>query len=163
MKTASQAAPSLVIMVRYHCMLLLMVGMMVSVASGKGEHQVDLSSHQGKNRLLMLFAPSEDAPIYQSFKEQLQRRAQEVRDRDVVTLHLFESGEGRLDVLPLHKEQVLSSRKRFSIDKGQCTVILIGKDGEVKFREELPIDLSDVFAVIDAMPMRQREIRERSE
>jgi len=35
-------------------------------------------------------------------------------------------------------------------------VILIGKDGEVKFREQLPVDLSDILAVIDAMPMRQR-------
>lgn len=161
MKTASQAAPSLVIMVRYHCMLLLFVGMMVSSASGQDQHQIDLSSYQWKNRLLMLFAPSEDVPMYQSFTKQLQIRIQDVRDRDLVTLHLFESGEGRLDVLPLHKEQVLSLRKRFSINKGQCTVILIGKDGEVKFREQLPVDLSDILATIDAMPMRQREIRER--
>jgi hypothetical protein len=144
-------------------MLLLMVGMMVGPASGKGEHQVDLSSYQGKNRLLMLFALSEDAPMYQSFREQLQRRAQEIRDRDLVTFHAFESGEGRMDDRPLHKEQVLSLRKRFSINRGQCTVILIGKDGDVKFREQLPVDLSDIFAVIDAMPMRHREIRERSE
>jgi hypothetical protein len=163
MKTASPAAPSLVIMVRYHCMVLLLVGMMVGSASGKDQDQVDLSSYQGKNRLLMLFAPSEDAPMYQSFKKQLQRRAQEMRDRDLVTFHLFESGEGRLDDRSLHKEQVLPLRKLFSITRGECTVILIGKDGDVKFREQLPVDLSEIFAIIDAMPMRQREIRERSE
>jgi hypothetical protein len=150
-------------MVRYHCMVLLLVGMMVGSASGKGEDPVDLDSYQGKNRLLILFAPSEDASMYQSFKEQLQIRIQEIRDRDIVTFHLFESGEGRMDERPLHKEQVLPLRKRFSIKRGQCTVILIGKDGDVKFREQLPVDLSAIFAVIDAMPMRQREMRERSE
>ena len=150
-------------MFQYHFISILLVGMMVGAASGTGEDRVDLSSYQGKNRLLMLFAPSEDASMYQSFKEQLQIRTQEIRDRDLVTFHLFESGAGRLDFLPLHKEQVLSLRKRFSIKSGQCTVILIGKDGEVKFREQLPVDLSDILAVIDAMPMRQREMRERSE
>jgi hypothetical protein len=135
---------------------------MVSLASGKDQDQFDLSSYQWKNRLLILFAPSEDAPIYQSFKEQLQRRTQEIRDRDLLTFHVFESGEGWSDYLPLNKEQVLSLRKRFSIRMGQCKLILIGKDGEVKFREQLPVDLSDIFSIIDAMPMRQREIRERA-
>jgi len=40
-------------------------------------------------------------------------------------------------------------------------VILIGKDGELKLRKELPVELSEIFSVIDAMPMRQREMRER--
>ena len=135
---------------------------MVSLASGKDQDQVDFGSYQWKNRLLILFAPSEDAPIYQSFKEQLQRRAQEIRDRDLLIFHVFESGEGQLDYLPLNKEQVLFLRKRFSIKMGQFKLILIGKDGEVKFREQLPVDLSDIFSIIDAMPMRQREIRERA-
>jgi hypothetical protein len=143
-------------------MLILLVGMMVSLASGKDQDQVDFSTYQWKNRLLILFAPSEDAPIYQSFKEQLQRRTQEVRDRDLLTFHVFESGEGRLADLPLNKEQVLFLRKRFSVIPGQLMVILIGKDGEVKFRKESPADLSDIFSIIDAMPMRQREIRERA-
>lgn len=150
-------------MFQYPFMSILLVGMMVSVASGKGEDRVDLSSYQGRNRLLILFAPSEDASMYQPFKEQLQIRTQEIRDRDLVTFHLFESGEGWLADRPLPKEQVLSLRKQFSIKSGQCTVILIGKDGEVKLRETLPVDLSDIFAIIDAMPMRQREMRERSE
>jgi hypothetical protein len=45
---------------------------------------------------------------------------------------------------------------------GQGKWILIGKDGEVKFQGELPVGLSDIFSIIDAMPMRQQEIRERS-
>jgi len=144
-------------------MVVLLVGMMVGLASGNGGDQVDLGSYQWKNRLLLLFAPSEHAPTYQSLKKQLERRSQEIRDRDLVTFHAFESGEGRMDDRPLHKEQVLSLRKLFSIKRGQCTVILIGKDGEVKFREQLPVDLSDILAVTDAMPMRQREMREISE
>jgi hypothetical protein len=135
--------------------------MMVGSASGKEQNTVDLTAYQWKNRLLILFAPAENDLGYQSFKEQLQRRTQEIRDRDLLTFDVFETGEGRLAHPPLTKEQVLFLRKKCAMVSGQRIVILIGKDGEVKLRRELPLELSEIFSVIDAMPMRQREIRER--
>ncbi len=111
---------------------------------------------------MILFAPSEKDLIYQSFKEQLQRRAQEVQERDLLIFHVLETEENRLANLPLNKEQGISLRKKFSIMPGQLIVILIGKDGEAKLRGELPLELSEIFSVIDAMPMRQREMRERA-
>ena len=149
-------------MIRYHFLLILLVGVMVSPASGKEQDTVDLTAYQWRNRLLILFAPSENDLVYQSFKEQLQRRTQEVQDRELLIFHVLETGEGRLAHLPLKKGQVLFLRKEFSILPGQRIVILIGKDGEVKLRRALPVDLSEIFSVIDAMPMRQREMRERA-
>ena len=148
-------------MIRYHFFLILLVGVMVSSASGKEQDAVDLTAYQWKNRLLILFAPAENDLVYQSFKEQIQRRTQEVQDRELLIFHVFETEEGRLGHLPLKKEQLLFLRKEFSILPGQRIVILIGKDGEVKLRRELPLELSEIFSVIDAMPMRRREIRER--
>ena len=149
-------------MSRYLLIWILLAGMLVGSASGKNQDQVDLGSYQWKNRLLILFAPSEKDLSYQSLKEQLQRRTQEVQDRDLLAFHVFETGDGRLVHLPLNKGQVLFLRKHFSIKPGQRMAILIGKDGEVKLRRELPVDLSEIFSVIDAMPMRQQEMRERA-
>ena len=42
------------------------------------------------------------------------------------------------------------------LEKG-LTVILIGKDGGEKGRWSQLVDPDEVFALIDAMPMRQRE------
>jgi hypothetical protein len=109
-----------------------------------------------------VFSPAENDLVYQSFDEQLQRRAQEIGDRDLLIFCVFESGEGRAASLPLNKGQVLFLRREFSILAGQRAVILIGKDGEAKLRRALPVDLSEIFSVIDAMPMRQRERRERA-
>ena len=158
----ARSVPLCIVMFRYYFMLILLVGMVVGPALGKEQDTVDLTAYQWKNRLLILFAPSEDAPIYQSFKELLQRRTQEILDRDLLIFHVLETGEGGLAHLPLNKGQVLFLRKRFSILPGQLIVILIGKDGEVKLRGELPLGLSEIFSVIDAMPMRQREMRERA-
>jgi hypothetical protein len=134
---------------------------MNSLASGKDNNQVYFSSYQWKKRLLILFAPAEDDPIYRSFEEQLQKRIQEIRDRDLLTFHVLESGEGRLDDLPLNEGQVLSLSRRFSIKIGQLKLILIGKDGKVKFRRESPIELLDIFSVINAMPMSHSAIQEK--
>jgi hypothetical protein len=42
-------------------------------------------------------------------------------------------------------------------------VLLIGKDGGVKLRAEEPLPAAEFFALIDTMPMRRREMRERGE
>lgn len=42
-------------------------------------------------------------------------------------------------------------------------VALIGLDGGEKVRWSEPVAATSVFAAVDAMPMRQRELRERGE
>jgi hypothetical protein len=41
--------------------------------------------------------------------------------------------------------------------------VLIGLDGTVKRRWESLPEAEDLFSIIDAMPMRQRELKEREE
>jgi hypothetical protein len=40
-------------------------------------------------------------------------------------------------------------------------VLLVGKDGGVKLRRDTPVAASEITALIDAMPMRQEEMRRR--
>ena len=40
-------------------------------------------------------------------------------------------------------------------------VLLIGKDGGVKLRSTEPVSTDELFALIDSMPMRRREMEER--
>jgi hypothetical protein len=37
--------------------------------------------------------------------------------------------------------------------------VLVGKDGGVKLERSGPVSLSVIFALIDSMPMRQREMQ----
>ncbi len=50
-------------------------------------------------------------------------------------------------------------RRRFSVDAGAFTVILLGKDGGEKLRSNHPIPFATLRDTIDAMPMRQQEMR----
>ncbi len=52
-----------------------------------------------------------------------------------------------------------AERKRFHVRPDQFTVILIGKDGGEKLRSHQPISWQKLQSTIDAMPMRQTEMR----
>jgi len=58
-------------------------------------------------------------------------------------------------------EMATALRKKFNAPAGRFTVILVGKDGGVKFKRHTRVKLSDIFALIDAMPMRQEEMRQK--
>ena len=41
------------------------------------------------------------------------------------------------------------------------SVVLIGKDGGEKLRRTTPLSPAELFAIVDAMPMRRAEMREK--
>jgi hypothetical protein len=120
---------------------------------------IDLNAYQWKNRLLFLFATSEEDPSYFSLKEEIEHQAMEVLDRDLLIAHVLEKGEGRWGKVRLSSEQAFSLRKELSVPPGQFMVILIGKDGGEKFRQDRNVELEEIFNIIDAMPMRQQEMK----
>ena len=42
------------------------------------------------------------------------------------------------------------------------SVVLIGKDGQEKLRRTSPLAPNELFAIVDAMPMRQAEMRNKN-
>ena len=51
-------------------------------------------------------------------------------------------------------------RERFDLPENAFEVVLVGKDGRVKERRIEPMNPDELWAIIDAMPMRMREMRE---
>ncbi len=45
----------------------------------------------------------------------------------------------------------------------QFCIILLVKDGTQKRRDEFPVEPAVIFAQIDAMPMRQQEMRSKQQ
>jgi hypothetical protein len=52
-------------------------------------------------------------------------------------------------------------RDKLGVGDAPFAVVLVGKDGTVKFKSNLPINAQKVFATIDAMPMRQQEMKRK--
>ncbi|NIS78966.1 MAG: DUF4174 domain-containing protein [Anaerolineales bacterium] len=140
--------------------LFLSGGIMVGLNSGQPQGALDLATYTWKNRLLLVFATGEEE-TYQNFMEKLQGQEDQITDRDLIILSIFESGESRLGDSPIDQHSAASLRNRFSIQPGQFIVVLVGKDGGEKLRRNSEVELKEIFSLIDSMPMRQREMRER--
>jgi hypothetical protein len=134
---------------------------MANTVFGQGPSVIELKRYMWKNRLLLVFAPSEDDERYRALRRELQRQEHEIVDRDLLMFHILESGESRLGDSLIDHQSAASLRNHFSVNPGQFIVVLIGKDGGEKLRRGGEADITEIFSLIDSMPMRQREIRER--
>lgn len=91
----------------------------------------------------------------------MQDQEREIVDRDLLVFHILERGESRLGDISIDRQSAALLRDRFSAKPGEFTIVLIGKDGGEKLRRGTDVDIAEIFSLIDSMPMRQREMRER--
>jgi hypothetical protein len=123
--------------------------------------EFSLRAQQWQYRVVLLFAPSEQTPAYQQQMQEWQSAAEETRDRDLKLVEVIADGQSRADGQPIATASAEQLRSQFGVAAADCVVILIGKDGTEKRREQAPIDPAVLFRTIDAMPMRQQEMKTR--
>jgi hypothetical protein len=128
-----------------------------------------LASLKDKNRVLLVFAPSDQTPDFERQLDLLASHPNDLRERDLVLLPVVAmvhppvtANTLRVPHPPIASPtEQLDLRHRFHVAPNQFTVILIGKDGGEKLRQHTPISIDKLNAVIDAMPMRQDEMRQK--
>ncbi|MGR3370307.1 MAG: DUF4174 domain-containing protein [Sagittula sp.] len=104
----------------------------------------DLEAYRWSVRPVLVFAPDSDDAQYTEQIALLRAAEAGLAERDIVVL---------TDTAPDEK-----GRLRAALAVDGFEVLLVGKDGGVKLRQETPLSVDDLFATIDAMPMRQREM-----
>ena len=122
----------------------------------------DLTSYRWKNRLLLIFSPNASHPGWEDLDRSLAMNHADVIDRDLVIFRVFEDGPSMAGQLPLSPEDSAKLRRQFNIDTGRLTVVLIGKDGGIKLVRQHRANLQEFFDLIDTMPMRRQEMREKA-
>ena len=125
------------------------------------ETPMDLSQFQWKNRLLFLFAPNRSHPLFDALQESI-AIVQMLADRDLVVFEILESGPSRMDMTDLNSQVAQSLRYKFDVRLDQFAAILVGKDGGIKLNRQDETRLDDIFGLIDSMPMRREEMRQKS-
>jgi hypothetical protein len=141
---------------------LLVSGLLALAVQVQAQPQlVDLAQFRWQKRLLFLFAPAADDRALQTMQTALAQARTEVQDRDLVVFVILEQGQSQQNGQPLTPQASQALRQRFGITPQTTTVVLVGKDGGVKLQRPGPVPLTDIFALIDSMPMRQQERRFR--
>jgi hypothetical protein len=125
------------------------------------DREVTLDQFKWKNRLIILAADSADVQKLTEQKALLARENTGIRDRDLRLIEVFTNGRGRIDGEPISSRSVAAIRDNLQLPPGAFRVLLIGKDGTVKLRSAEVVTISEVFSLIDSMPMRRQEIREK--
>ncbi|MBS3780855.1 MAG: DUF4174 domain-containing protein, partial [Desulfovermiculus sp.] len=69
---------------------------------------MDLQEYRWKNRLLLVFSPSDTDQTYLELQRALGRAEDKLQDRDMVVFHLFAFDRGRVDEACLDKDEVRS-------------------------------------------------------
>jgi hypothetical protein len=121
---------------------------------------VDLAQHQWKHRVILLFAPSSEQPDYQAMRKALAEQSDAVDERDLVVYHLYFDDSGSVGDQRLAPEAATALAENYDAPTDGFTYILVGKDGGEKMRADEAVAVEEIFARIDSMPMRQREMRE---
>jgi hypothetical protein len=126
-------------------------------ASHPREHRhTEIADYRWKNRIVLLFAPERET--CESFRRAWKARAAEVAERDLLLIEVSDTGEGRVGDAYLAPTAAVKIRSQYQVQPGSVTTILVGKDGREKMRGT-NLQLDRLFDVIDAMPMRQEEMR----
>ena len=104
-----------------------------------------LKALQGSSRPLVILSDSRDDPRVAKQIAALDHTRPALDNRNIKVLTEAEPGS-RL-------------RKSLGVAERGFAVVLVGKDGGVKKVWRDPVDPKGIFTIIDAMPMRQQEMR----
>ena len=128
--------------------LLALVGLWPLVGGdGRAAAPADPATHASPLRVLLVLAAPDDVWAAEQARVLAADRAGTV-ERDLVLVE------------PAAVDQA-DLRRRYGVAPGRFAALLIGRDGGVKLRGDEPMSTRTLFEAIDAMPMRQAEMRRR--
>lgn len=122
------------------------------------------SPFDGSRRIIVIAAGSVDAPPVSEQRVELMKHVPAMNERDMVVFVTLpdNSVEAVYGPAPTPAEvRAFLRRNPMSEDEvaSRFTVLLVGKDGSVKLRSASPVRAEDLFTLIDAMPMRRKEMK----
>ena len=132
--------------------LLVLVGCVMTDASDATEAQGDpLAHYRWQARVLVVLAADPASPEVIEQKRQFERLKGGAQERAVVLVQAL-AGSPEAKALRAH----------LRVGQEAFRAVLVGKDGGAKLSSDRPISGPELAATIDAMPMRQDEMRQRS-
>ena len=151
-----------------HLVPLLLLCAILSPGQQSISHTlVTLSGLRDTKRVLLVFAPSSDDPNFAMQRSLFKNQASEASDRDLIFIPFL--GRQKAADIELRDENTsltpdaeqIRLRSRYKIKPNDFAVILLGKDGGEKLRSGTPVTMEKLATLIDSMPMRQQEVRQR--
>lgn len=125
----------------------------------------DLNALKWKNRILIVKATKNNDLKFEKQLTEFKSQDNTLKERKLV---LYTMNNQKLTIID-YTTDTKDTSKRLSDDmmitifsaKNEFEVILIGLDGSIKLRQTEVLSKEDLIAIIDAMPMRKSEMKNR--
>lgn len=121
----------------------------------------DLDAFHWRNRVVLSFVSEKDRQSAREQREYRRNALREWRDRDLVLVEVGPQAKVSINQEPRDDLDATALRERFAAPTDRYFAVLVGKDGFEKLRASEAISNDVLFATIDAMPMRRREMLSR--
>ena len=104
---------------------------------------IELNQYLWKNRIILTFADDQDHPDLIRLKAEMKENECEILNRDLLHFHFSNDGK---------------TGNHITTNDQSFRILLIGKDGGIKYESNQYVSLIQLFKLIDSMPMRQDEM-----
>ena len=123
---------------------------MMSITTAEAEHD-PLSRYWWTARVLVVLAADLESPDLAEQNRQVESLKDGAAERELVVVQP-----------PAGSAEAKALRTQLGLGSEPFQAVLVGKDGGAKLRATTPPTALELMATIDAMPMRQNEMRQRA-
>lgn len=126
----------------------------------------NLDSHEWENRILIIKAETEASKDYQNQMKELSNSSEEFKERKLILYQIIGNKYDQFDYN--HNEIKVSGEISNKLsgeilnEKNPFEIILIGLDGGIKLKRTDLIEKEELFNIIDSMPLRSSELRNKN-
>jgi hypothetical protein len=111
--------------------------------------------------VLVVSGSGQDEQQMQDQLEAVSTTREAFEERDMLLVVLRDDAASSAGERVLTDEDVAAVRRALDIPPEAYALRLIGKDGTVKLSRGKAVPMTDIYELIDSMPMRQREMEGR--
>jgi hypothetical protein len=151
------------------CLIVLVLGLPTAEIRAQDKPMVQspmmqsLQPFKWQKRVVLVFAANAADARWQRQQELLKQADQELTARDLVVLGVLGNQVSAINTRMSNMPKPDLLREQYKIKPDDFTVVLIGKDGTEKYRAQDVIKPGAIFHIVDAMPIRQQEIRRQNQ
>lgn len=143
-------------------LFLISLSFIIFINCQENYEMLNLKNFEWKNRVLIIGG---DSSKFKSQLDQINLESNEFTDRDLVIILIEEdnsriSYDGLKTIKTIDYDSTLNLRNKYNFK--EFNLLLIGKDGDEKYNSKKPVSINAVIELIDGMPMRKQEIKERN-
>lgn len=121
----------------------------------------ELKKYQWENRLVLIFAENKFSKLLKDQIDLFEKNTAGLKERKL-KIYQFSENDYKDTFDSDWKTSTIKTKEFFTI-KEKFKVVLIGLDGGIKLTQKTILSTEKLFAIIDAMPMRKSELRQKGD